>query len=152
MTTQTDSDLILAITQQVNPHADSITNISGGYRKAKMDGDGSFYVVYSSKNYESESSNPPIIVDDSKIYKELSFDVKSARGWNKSGITLFAKPFYGGSGTTGEPATFIKTDEDITLDFPTGIQSLIVHQGKWSLHKKMVIRSLLINKMCSRLG
>jgi len=143
--TQTKSRLILTTTvpvkeQVATPFVDRWPNgihSSPIYGKhANMNGDESFYVVYSGENYNSEVGKEPKIIDQKfTINVDLGFDAKSIRGWDKDGITLFTKTNYGGSGGRNDPATFYE-NTDISEAFPSGIKSFIVQRGTWSLCNK----------------
>jgi len=140
---ETGSDLILATapsTESVNPFSNVIrsaampagamkyTSAKLGAKRDDADKD-SFYIVYGGENCTSGEKDFKII--EKFEYEELDFPVKSAQGWNKIGITLFKKTYYGGIGVT-----FFKTTNDVTQEFQpdVGIGSFIVKKGVWSLY------------------
>jgi len=115
----------------VNPLGIGIPEYSK-YTHAKISGIDSFYVVYNEVNMNSvESEENEYMIVDSKYSQALNFPPKSAQGWNKIGITLFKKTYYGGIGVT-----FFKTTNDVTQEFQpdVGIGSFIVKKGVWSLY------------------
>jgi len=106
------------------------------FKKASVDGSDSFYIVYNNVDYLEDpslkhTSDVSVIVDE-QCDKDLGFVVRSTQGWEKVGITLFAHPYYCGTG-----ATFLSPHPDVTQEFPPntpyGANSFIVKKGIWAL-------------------
>jgi len=106
------------------------------YTQARVDGSDSFYIVYNNVDYLedpqiSHTSHVSVIVD-SQSNIGLGFVARSTQGWDKVGISLFAHPYYCGTG-----ATFLSSNADVTEELPAsnpyGASSLIVKKGIWAL-------------------
>ena len=105
-----------------------------GMTQGKMDGSGSYFVVYSVPNYNIApiASNLRFVVVDSEHTTEFGFTAQSAQGFNKDGITVFSNFFFCGNGKT-----YTSSTTSITADFPRGspgASSIIITKGWWSLY------------------
>ena len=112
---------------------DRDVSIDDDYRKGRIDGIESFYIVYSTPQYGKGAPSTQSVIVDSQYDINFGFMARSAQGWDKNGITLMEHSNYRGRGVT-----FTHTEVDITSLFPTrqsqGVSSFIVMKGVWALY------------------
>ena len=97
-----------------------------------MTDEASVFVVYPQKDFSQATGVPDGIVVESTDIQDLNMTVRSAQGFDRAGIILFAHPKYGGNGQL-----FSQTEKNITKEFPPdtwdGVNSFLVYEGVWSL-------------------
>ena len=111
---------------------------ANNFVKGRINGNQSFYIVYSAPNYYEGTPLPPGVTPISKIVNSqtdvtFGFKARSTQGWDKVGITLFGHRHYCGTGRT-----CTDTVADITSMFPSGQPkgacSFIIMRGVWALY------------------
>ena len=105
----------------------------GDFKKGRIDGTESYYIVYSTPQYGEGVSSAQSVIVNSQYDINFVFMARSTQGWNKTGITLMEHLSYSGTGVT-----FTHTEVDITSSFPTGqfegASFFIVMKGVWALY------------------
>ena len=109
---------------------------SSGYTQGKVDGSGSYFVVYSVPNYnaanKTTADSTKSVIVDSNHTTDFGFTAQSAQGFNRAGITVFEHYFF-----CGNAKTYASSNSNITGDFPlsaSGASSIIITEGWWSLY------------------
>ena len=105
----------------------------GDFKKGRIDGTESYYIVYSTPQYGEGVSSAQSVIVNSQYDINFGFMARSTQGWNKTGITLMEHLSYSRTGVT-----FTHTEVDITSSFSTGqfegASFFIVMKGVWALY------------------
>ena len=121
----TTSGLILSAASK------TVFNSNADYREeythVKVDGNQSFYLAYSEKNFQGSV----LLILPQPDPVEVGFKIRSFQGHNTQGIVLFPDKEYKGLG-----AMITKSNPDITGKLPQGASSLLVSKGTWRLYSE----------------
>ena len=156
-THSTKNGLILSnnqgLSQTMTVYGDISSISDSKYEQGKMDGTNSYFVVYSVPNYYDNPTAASTVstVVDCQDTTRFGFNVKSAQGFDRNGITVFEHYYFCGNGKD-----YTESNSDITVNFPPntipGASSIIITKGWWSLYSQKNYQGLITINAGTRFG